>query len=92
MPLPRKRLLALEATPNYHVVSRYVRKQYLCGWVSDTRRDFSHRRGWIRDRIFELAEIFAVEVCAYAVAQAKAPGWFARQRKRPLLLWVSMSM
>ena len=31
MPLPRKRLVAREATHKYHVVSRCVRRQYLCG-------------------------------------------------------------
>ncbi len=67
MPQPRCRLVSLEATPHYHVVSRCVRRQFLCGFDRDTGKDFSHRRDWIRARIFELAEIFAVDVCAYAV-------------------------
>ena len=32
-----------------------------------TGRDVSHRRAWIEERLLELAEIFTVHVCAYAV-------------------------
>jgi len=67
MPAPRCRLVSLEATLHYHVVSRCVRRQFLCGKDDLTGRDFSHRRDWIRKRIFELADIFAVDICAYAV-------------------------
>ena len=67
MPSPRHRLVSLDATPHYHVVTRCVRRQFLCGFDRDTGRDFSHRRDWIRKRIFELADIFAVDICAYAV-------------------------
>ncbi|HKL53476.1 MAG TPA: transposase, partial [Wenzhouxiangellaceae bacterium] len=61
MPAPRCRLVSLEATLHYHVVSRCVRRQFLCGKDDLTGRDFSHRRDWIRKRIFELADIFAVD-------------------------------
>ena len=67
MPMPRYQQISLDATPCYHVVSRCVRRQYLCGIDTRTGRDFSHRREWIRDRLFQLADIFAIHVCAYAV-------------------------
>ena len=39
----------------------------LCGEDPVTGRDLSHRRGWIEDRLLELAEIFTVHIYAYAV-------------------------
>ena len=90
MPMPRSQLISLDATPHYHVVSRCVRRQFLCGVDVQTGRDFTHRRDWIRTRIFELAEVFAIGVCAYAVMsnhchlvlsvdQERALGWDDRE-------------
>ena len=47
-----------------HVISRCVRKAYLCGG-RDGKWD--HRRQWVEDRLKELSGVFAVEVAAYAV-------------------------
>ena len=93
MPMPRSQLVSLDATPHYHVVSRCVRRQFLCGVDLQTGRDFTHRRDWIRSRIFELADVFAIDVCAYAVMsnhchlvlsvdQERALGWDDREVAR----------
>jgi REP element-mobilizing transposase RayT len=55
------------ATPYYHLMSRCVRRSYLCGIDHQTGRDYSHRKQWLVDRIKQLATIFSVHICAYAV-------------------------
>jgi len=67
MPRPRSELVSLEDTPNYHCVSRCVRKAFLCGVDRDTGINYEHRREQIEKQLFKLADIFAIDVCAYAI-------------------------
>jgi len=67
MAYPRSQLVSDEEPGFYHCVSRCVRRAFLCGFDPQSDKDFEHRRQWIEDRIFKLAESFAVSVYAYAV-------------------------
>lgn len=67
MPRARKHQISLEATPYYHCVSRCVCRAFLCGFDHFTQTSYEHRRQWVEDRILQLSEIFAIDVCAYAV-------------------------
>ncbi|MCP3955670.1 MAG: transposase [Desulfobacterales bacterium] len=67
MPKPRNQLVSIIDTPYYHVISRCVRRAFLCGTDSYTGKCFEHRRAWIRDRIGQLESIFAIDIAAYAI-------------------------
>ena len=67
MTRPRSERIDREEGGFYHLGSRCVRRAMLYGEDPVTGRDVSHRRAWIEDRLLELAEIFTVHVCAYAV-------------------------
>jgi len=69
MALPRSRYVLEGQEGVYHCFGRCVRRAYLYGFDSLTRRDFSHRKAWLVERLRDLAAIFAIEVCAYAVME-----------------------
>ena len=69
MALPRSQYVQEGQEGVYHCFSRCVRRAFLCGFDALTRRDFSHRKAWLVDRLRHLAAIFAIEVCAYAVME-----------------------
>ena len=67
MPKPRSQQISLLDTPYYHICSRTVRKAFLCGVDKESGVSFEHRRKWIEQRIFQLAQVFSIDICAYAV-------------------------
>ncbi|HEY4366451.1 MAG TPA: transposase [Steroidobacteraceae bacterium] len=67
MTYARKSLISLQETPYYHVVARCVRRAWLWGVDDYARKDYSHRKTWVLERLEQLASMFAVDICAYAV-------------------------
>jgi len=67
MATPRYKLVDDQEACDYHLVSRCVRRAWLCGRDPLTGRDYSHRRRWLVDRILGLARCFSVDIHAWAV-------------------------
>ncbi|WP_421327564.1 transposase [Aeromonas veronii] len=67
MTIARSRQISLQDTPYYHVVSRCVRRAFLCGVDRHTGQNYEHRRQWVVDKLGQLSRVFAIGMCAYAV-------------------------
>ena len=63
----RREILAAEEIQVFHVVNRCVRRTHLCGRDPVSKKDYSHRREWVRQRLEFLAGVFAIETLSFAV-------------------------
>ena len=61
MPIPRHFLVDDERPSAFHVISRCVRRAFLCGDAAE------HRRAWVTELIRQATGAFAVDVLSYAV-------------------------
>jgi hypothetical protein len=59
---PRSQLVDNELLMHYHLISRCVRRAFLCGDDKPSRKKYAHRRGWLEERLFHLAKYFAVDL------------------------------
>ena len=86
MTVARRKLIHLDSTPYYHRMARCVRRAFLCGDDRYSGKNYDHRKQWIVDKLKELAGVFAIDICAYAVLsnhyhvvlrvdQDRATGW-----------------
>ena len=67
MAIARSSLVKDDLEGCYHCISRIVRRAFLCGFDSLTKRNYEHRKIWLSQRLKELSEIFLIDVCGYAV-------------------------
>ena len=63
----RKTLVDPETTSYNHCIGRCVRRAWLWGEDRVSGRNYEHRKSWVLARLAELAEVFTLDVCAYAV-------------------------
>lgn len=69
MPYPRYRQIDHDQTPYYHLISRCVRRAFLCGVDYSTGQSYEHRKGWVEARLIHLSKVFSVGILAYAVME-----------------------
>ncbi|MBV7315851.1 transposase [Shewanella sp. NIFS-20-20] len=67
MPRLRRTQISIEDTPYYHCCSRVVRRAFLCGDDKFSGKNYDYRRDWVTERIQVLAQVFAIDVAAFAV-------------------------
>lgn len=67
MAIPRWLQVADSTASHYHLVSRCVRRAWLCGKDPVTRMNYNHRKQWLQQRIFHLAQYCALEVRAFSI-------------------------
>jgi len=66
MTIARKNIVDNKIPSFYHCTNRCVRQTFLCGVDKLTGKDHSHRKNWLEKRMFELCDIFSVDIYAYA--------------------------
>ncbi|KGD63323.1 hypothetical protein Y5S_03478 [Alcanivorax nanhaiticus] len=59
--------VSLDYSSYYHCICRCVWRAFLCGQDHYSGQDYEHRRQWVVDRLAVLGEVFAIDLCAYAV-------------------------
>jgi hypothetical protein len=64
---PRSQIVSADEVGVYHCVARCVRRAFLCGLDVESGHDYEHRKEWVRERLEELAAVFAIDICGYAV-------------------------
>jgi hypothetical protein len=58
----RSQQVSLQDTCYYHLISRCVRRAYLCEEDVYSKQSFEHRRQWMVDRIRFLSSVFAINI------------------------------
>src|ERR1035438_8332182 len=64
---PRHEIVADDRIGLYHCIVRCVRRAFLCGLPPVAGKNYDPRKEWIRLRLQELAAVFGIDICGYAV-------------------------
>ena len=67
MTRPRSTLVSVSDTPYYHCIGRCVRRAFLCGMDVVSGKSYEHRKPRILERLALLTDVFAIDLCAYAL-------------------------
>ena len=67
MTVPRAMQINFQQTRYDHVVSRCVRRAFLCGFDKLTGQNFDHRKEWLIGRMKQLSSIFTIQIASYAI-------------------------
>ena len=67
MTIARRNIVDNQTPGFYHCTNRCVRRTFLCGVDETTGKDYSYRKDWLEKRMFELCEIFSVDIYAFAI-------------------------
>ena len=59
--------ISLDVTPYCHCISRCAHRAFPFGFDRYTYTSYEHRRAVIQQRLFELADIFCIDLAAYAI-------------------------
>ena len=65
--LNRREIVPENQVGVFHCIQRCVRRAFLCGFDHATQKNFDHRKLWVQNRLRQLASLFGVDVCGYAV-------------------------
>ena len=52
---------------HYQIVSQCMRRSWLCGVDRLARKNYTHRKDWLKQRMLRLAQYFAVAIDAFAI-------------------------
>lgn len=67
MATPRSQLVDSSIPLFYHLISRCVRRSWLCGTDPLTGINYDHRKAWVENRLLTLSRSFAIELFGYSI-------------------------
>ena len=67
MTIARNHHLFIDQPTYFHLISRCVRRAFLCGKDKHSGKRYDHRKRWLAKRLFYLSELFFIDLYAYAI-------------------------